>query len=144
MEILSMNTSYSTCFVEYRIHARTWILLCDLFILAFTFQKKKIILSQHMHCMKSYEINVVASLTVPPQVSSKFICRLVEQRSHTLIQRVHVFHQPFICFVVHLHQGRAAVIIRSRRFYWLTFPYFWAHCEYFWSYGNFGLIHRRG
>lgn len=51
--------------------------------------------------------NTVTPLTVSPQVSSKFVSRLVEQSGHTLVQRIHVFHQPLVCFVVHLHHTRA-------------------------------------
>lgn len=52
-------------------------------------------------------------LTVSPQVSSEFVSRLVEQSGHTLIQRIHVFQQPRVCLVVHLHQRRAIFIVKD-------------------------------
>lgn len=55
----------------------------------------------------------INSLTVSPQVSSKFVSRLVEQSGHTLVQRIHVFHQPLVCFIVHLHQRRATFIMKN-------------------------------
>ena len=44
----------------------------------------------------------MCGLTVPPQLRDKLVSGLVEQRGHVVIQGVHVLHQPFSCFVVHL------------------------------------------
>lgn len=70
----------------------------------------------HVYNISSYMTCCMSSaepLTVSPQVSSKFVCRLVEQSGDALVQRIHVFHQPLVCFVVHLHHSTAKLIVAT-------------------------------
>ena len=48
------------------------------------------------------QLNMRPELTVFPELRHKLVSGLVEQRSNIIVQRVHVLHQPLICFVVHL------------------------------------------
>lgn len=66
--------------------------------------------------MSSYKAKEnVGTLTVFPELSHKLVSRLVQQCGHIVIQGVHVLHQPFISFIVHLkkHSHSAELL------YWL-------------------------
>lgn len=66
--------------------------------------------------MSSYEAKEnLGTLTVLPELSHKLVSRLVQQRGHVVIQGIHVLHQPFISFIIHLKKYSHS----SDLLYWL-------------------------